>query len=219
MKIASFDVDAQNGFTPICPLELPVKGGDEIVAELNANAVFADYRVGSKDAHNFNQLWVANNEKPQFAKIENQKNMDIHWNAHCIVGTNGFELIKGLPHPINGYDFFVYKGLEKDVHPYGACYHDLEGKKSTGVIEWLKDKQVEIVIIGGLATDYCVKLTAIQLREAMFTVIINLNACRAITDDLTLTLREFMDCGIKIANNSIEVKKIIHYLRETKYGN
>ncbi len=50
MKIASFDVDAQNGFTANAPLELPVPEGDEIAADLNAMALRADLRLGSNGA-------------------------------------------------------------------------------------------------------------------------------------------------------------------------
>ena len=39
--IASFDIDAQNTFTPVCPDELPVAEGDTIAPELNAQAQFA----------------------------------------------------------------------------------------------------------------------------------------------------------------------------------
>ncbi len=49
--IASFDVDAQKSFTPLCPNELPVAGGDGIGAELNYMASLAGHRIGSKDAH------------------------------------------------------------------------------------------------------------------------------------------------------------------------
>ncbi len=49
--IASLDIDAQKGFTPLCPNELPVAGGDTIVAALNAQAALATLRAGSKDAH------------------------------------------------------------------------------------------------------------------------------------------------------------------------
>ncbi|MDU2872339.1 MAG: nicotinamidase, partial [Pseudomonas aeruginosa] len=48
-KIASFDVDAQKGFTPLCPDELPVPGGDAIGAALNQLASRAALRLGSKD--------------------------------------------------------------------------------------------------------------------------------------------------------------------------
>ncbi|MBL0949971.1 MAG: nicotinamidase, partial [Pseudomonas sp.] len=58
MKIASFDVDAQKGFTPLCPNELPVPEGDVIVPALNQLAERAQLRVGSKDAHSPQAAWV-----------------------------------------------------------------------------------------------------------------------------------------------------------------
>lgn len=180
MKIASFDVDAQKGFTPLCPDDLPVKGGDEIVDELNAQGELADYRVGSKDCHPPNPLWLADATHPVFSPVVGGGlNVDIHWPSHCVVGTKGNELLDGLP-KVADYDYFVFKGIEPDLHPYGACYHDIEEKMSTGVIEWLKDKDVKTVIVGGLALDYCVKTTAVQLANAGFHVIINLSACRAV---------------------------------------
>jgi nicotinamidase/pyrazinamidase len=183
MKIASFDVDAQKGFTPLSPDELPVQGGDEIVEELNAQAKLADYRVGSKDCHPPKALWTADAEHPQFSPVENGgPNVDIHWNAHCVVGTKGNELLDGLP-KVSKYNYFVFKGIEPDLHPYGACYHDMEEKLSTGVIEWLKSREVKVVIMGCLAYDYCVKTTAIQLRKAGFVVVINGNATRSISID------------------------------------
>ena len=47
-KIAAFDIDAQNTFTPVCPDELPVAEGDQIVEELNAQAALASLRIGSR---------------------------------------------------------------------------------------------------------------------------------------------------------------------------
>lgn len=58
MKIASFDVDAQKGFTPLCPSELPVPEGDAIVPALNQLAARAELRIGSKDAHSPQAAWV-----------------------------------------------------------------------------------------------------------------------------------------------------------------
>src|SRR5690348_3212211 len=114
-EVASIDVDAQCGFTPICPEELPVTGGDEIVGELNRQACFAKYRIGSKDAHPPTAIWRATKENPAFSPIF-QKNVDVYWPMHCVPGTKGFELITGLPHP-SDYDFFIWKGVEPDMHP------------------------------------------------------------------------------------------------------
>ncbi len=63
-EIASFDVDAQKGFTFLCPEELPVIGGDEIGCELNAQKAFARYRLGSKDGHSAAAVWTATAEHP-----------------------------------------------------------------------------------------------------------------------------------------------------------
>ncbi len=177
-NIASFDVDAQNTFTPVCPDELPVPDGHEIVAELNAQAQYTRLRIGSKDAHSPQALWVADDENPQFSAIEGE-NMDVYWAQHAVPGTKGFELITGLP-AITEYDYFVWKGVELDMHPYGACYHDFAEKMSTGVIEYLHQQHITMVIVGGLALDYCVKTTVLQLLKAGFDVVVNLAACRGI---------------------------------------
>jgi len=178
---ASIDVDPQKGFTNICPDELPVPGGEEIAPHLNEQAAFAKIRIGTKDWHPSNAVWIADENRPQYSKVEG-KNVDIAWNPHCIAGTKGAELLDGLPQPCE-YDFFVWKGMEPDMHPYGNCYHDLKERLSTGLIEFLKSKNIENVIVGGLATDYCVKTTAIQLNKAGFNVIVNLKACRGISID------------------------------------
>ncbi|MBB70810.1 MAG: nicotinamidase [Legionellales bacterium] len=182
-QVASFDVDAQNTFTPVCPDELPVPQGDEIVAALNAQAEFASVRIGSKDAHSPKAAWLADDANPQYSTIEGE-NMDVRWVAHAMVGTQGFDLITGLP-PVTDYDYFVWKGVECDMHPYGACYHDFAEKLSTGAIEFLRGQGITTVIVGGLATDYCVKSTVLQLVKAGFAVIVNLTACRGIAPDTT----------------------------------
>lgn len=200
---ASFDVDAQNTFTPRCPGELAVPGGDTIAAALNAQASLARIRVGSKDAHAPNAAWVASPERPMFSEV-GLPDSDIRWNQHAVVGSYGFELIDGLPHP-REYDFFVWKGMERDMHPYGACYHTLnwrDNRMSTGVIEYLRAVGITTVIVGGLATDYCVRNTALQLRDAGFEVVLNLAASRGIADaTVAEAIAEMKSVGIVVADN------------------
>lgn len=199
-KTASFDVDVQKGFTPLCPGELPVEGGDTLGDILNCQAGMARLRVGSKDAHPENAVWRAEEGKPQFSKVDGP-NVDIRWNVHCVVGTRGHELIDGLPHP-SSYDYFVQKGIERDMHPYGACYHDLSERQSTGVIEFLKMNGIETVLVGGLATDYCVKTTALQLCRAGFQVIVNLAACRGIAPEtVAAAIAEMKGAGVVVVES------------------
>ena len=205
-QTASFDVDPQCTFTPLCPDELPVEGGDEIAPELNAQALKAAFRVVSRDAHNPNAVWVATDKAPQFSPVEGEPNVDIHWRSHAMVGTKGFELIPGLS--ASDYAFQVLKGIEVNKHPYGACYHDFAEKESTGVIEFLRQKQITRVLVGGLATDYCVKTTVLQLRRAGFEVVVNLGACRGIAKDtVEKAIQEMTQAGATCVDNSSEIKE------------
>lgn len=204
-KIASFDIDAQCTFTALCPDELPVIEGDTIVDELNAQAQFATYRIGSKDAHSPKALWVADEQHPPLSEIKGD-NVDLRWPLHAVPGTQGFELIPGLP-KVTEYDFFVWKGIELDMHPYGNCYHDFAEKMSTGLVEFLRARDVTTVLAGGLATDYCVKNTVMQLVNAGFDVIVNLAACRGIADDTVATaLEEMREAGVVFVDSASELK-------------
>lgn len=197
LKTASFDVDAQKSFTPLCPDELPVAGGEQIGSELNFMAALASLRVGSKDAHTAQAPWVVA-EHSQMFQSTGLEHADITWVSHCVPGTEGFTLLDELPTPYD-YDYFVWKGVEPDLHPYGACYHDLHGKLSTGVIEYLNSQGVKQVIVGGLALDFCVKTTALQLVAAGFRVIIHLPACRAISEEgATQAIQDMQQAGISV---------------------
>lgn len=203
-QTASFDIDCQYTFTPVCPDELPVKGALDIVDELNQQAAMSLYRLGSKDAHSPHAIWIADENNPSLSAIEGE-HVDLRWPAHAIVGTKGFELIEGLPR-VTDYDFFVWKGIEPHMHPYGTCYHDLTKKMSTGVIEFLTVRHVTTVIVGGLATDYCVKNTVLELLTAGFNVIVNLGACRGISQEtINAAIDEMKQKGAIIINSVKEL--------------
>ncbi len=203
-EVASVDVHTQKSFTPLCPNELPVPEGHLIATELNQQAELASHRIGSKEAHHPKALWVADDSHPQLSPVSGD-NVDVYWAAHSIVGTEGFNLIDGLP-AITEYDYFIWEGIELDMHPYGICYHDQAEKLSTGVIEYLKQHQIKTVIVGGLATDYCVKVSAHQLVRAGFRVIINLGACRGLDVETTqLAIEEMQAAGIECIKNASEL--------------
>lgn len=204
-KVVSLDVDAQNGFTPRCPGELPVPQGTEIVNELNLQAHFAKFRAMSKDAHPQGAVWEATTAHPQLEPVSGYPNVDVRWNRHCVVGTLGHQLIKGLPHP-SAYHFMVTKGTEPDMHPYGACYQDLGKQISTGLIEWAKFREVKLFIVGGLATDFCVKETVLELLDAGFMVILNLGGCRGIFPEMVGTaISEMQKKGAIIIESADEL--------------
>jgi nicotinamidase/pyrazinamidase len=182
---ASFEVDPQRGFSPLCPQELPVPEGDQIVAELNTQASFGTVRLVSKDCHPAEAPWVATRPEETLQPVTGDfPGLDVKWPAHCVVGTEGNRLLPGLPAEAD-YDLVIEKGVDPLKHPYGACYHDLQETESTGAIEWLKERGITTLIVGGLATDYCVKTTVLQLLRAGFQVIVNRASCRGISPDTT----------------------------------
>lgn len=204
--VASFDIDAQNTFTPVCPDELPVAEGDLIAPELNANARFAGLRLGSRDAHTLSALWLSDAEHAPLTPIVGHPDLDVRWPAHAIIGSKGFDFIDGLDP--KAYDFQIFKGIEPDKHPYGACYHDLRDKLSTGAIEYLRCHGITTVICGGLATDYCVKNTVLQLKRAGFDVILNTAACRGIAPEtVAVALKEMRAAGVRIVASAAELEQ------------
>lgn len=207
-KTASFDVDPQRGFTPLCPDELPVDGGDQIAAELNAQAAFAKVRLVSKDCHPAEAPWVAHSAAEIMQPVSGHyPNLDIKWPPHCIVGTEGHRLIPGLPDE-SAYNLVIEKGADPLMHPYGACYQDLAETISTGAIEWLKRQTIDTVLLGGLATDYCVKTTTLQLLRADFRVIVNLAGCRGVAEKTSQqAIADMRSAGAEFIDSSAELVK------------
>jgi nicotinamidase/pyrazinamidase len=209
MTIAAIDVDPQRTFSPLCPDELPVPEGDQIAPALNAQAELADLRILTKDAHPPQAVWVVDSHDKMLQPLPHP-NADLTWVAHAVPGTTGFKTIPGLP-AVTDYDHVIWKGIEPDLHPYGACFHDLEERLSTGLIEWLDSQKVTTILVGGLATDYCVKTTALQLQQTgKFKVIVNLSACRGIAPDTTeQACADMQDAGIIVATDLAAVRSLL----------
>lgn len=232
--VANISVDTQNTFTPKCPTELAVNGGHLIVPEIIGQAGLAYYWIVTCDSHPAKAKYFANIKHPQYEAILNEEDMDRRWNPHGIPGTFGFELIEGLPDIKKGHTFVVFKGVHPRMHPYGICYHGLDNELSTGLIEYLDyeatvrnkamktyaiingkktpypKKRVQAVIVGGLATDYCVKESVLQLLDVGFPVIVNLGACRGIAENTTqAAIAEMKEKGAVIVDSyqDIETKE------------
>lgn len=203
--IVSIDVDAQKTFTPLCPDELPVQQGDAIVAELNAQAQLAQRRVMTKDAHSPHALWLCHSPT-EILQPTGLPDAPEKWVAHAIVGTKGFELLDGLPAETE-YDFCIWKGVSPALHPYGACFHDVREKLSTGLIEWLQAQGAQYIIVGGLATDYCVKSTVLQLlRGGNWQVLVNQAACRGIAPEtIESAWQQMQQAGAVVLSNAATI--------------
>lgn len=213
--IVSLDIDAQKTFTPLCPDELPVAGGDEIVAELNAQAALADLRVMTKDAHPPTAKWLCA-DRADMGKPTGLPDADRTWVAHAIVGSYGYELLDRLPEE-HEYDFCVWKGVSPQMHPYGACFHDLREKLSTGLLEWLHAQGATTLLVGGLVTDFCVRTTVLQLlKGGNWQVLLNRAACRAISaEGEAAAWQEMANQGALLFDNAAAIAAYLNERRTT----
>lgn len=181
-KTASHNVDPQKGFTPLCPDELPVPDGNLIGDELAKQNMLFPIKTISRDIHPTNAKWIATDEHPQLTSIKDEKNVDLYWNSHCISGTYGVEILDELG-DIENFNFLVNKGVDIHLHPYTGVYHDQKKKISTGLIEFYEKNNITTVVVGGLALNYCVSDTIIDLCNAGFQVILNLSATKGLGSD------------------------------------
>lgn len=203
--MASVEVDVMKTFSELCPNELPVEGALEIVKPINKMAMKAEFRIGTKCAHSEKAEWRTNKNEEVGQSRDNPQSPH-KWKMHGVPGTMGFEMLDGMPEPTE-YDYFVWKGMETDLHPYGACYHDPLNKISTGLIEWLLINDVTTVVVSGLAFDYCVKTTALELAETgLFKVVLIKECTRGINPNgYDAVEKELTDNGVILLNTVEEL--------------
>lgn len=158
-KTALIIVDLNNDFMP--GGALGVAGGHEVVPIINDLI-----RDGGYAAVVATQDWHVG-EHPSFKQ----------WPAHCVAGTAGAELHADLDQA--AIHAVIRKGFDTDVDSYSGFYN--EKGESNGLAELLTARGIANVDIVGIATDYCVKATAIDaVTQAGLKARVLLNACRGV---------------------------------------
>ena len=167
-------VDVQNDFCP--GGALAVTDGDAIVTGINEIAAKMDVVVTTQDWHPQNHGSFASNNplaKPyDIGKLSGRD--QVMWPDHCVQGTNGAAFHPGLY--VKAKNFV--KGTNKDADSYSGFFDDDGG--STGLNEYLKLNGVTQVFVCGLATDYCVKFTALDALKQGYTTFVFEDLCRGV---------------------------------------
>ncbi|HEX6349518.1 MAG TPA: nicotinamidase [Candidatus Dormibacteraeota bacterium] len=140
-------VDPQVDFCPGGTLAVP--GGDAIFPALNRAAGAAPLVVASRDWHPADHVSFQARGGP--------------WPVHCQAGTPGAEFHPDLDSKRIGK--VVSKGVDRDREAYSAF-------DGTGLADWLRERQVQRLVVGGLATDYCVRASVLDARREGFEVLV-----------------------------------------------
>jgi nicotinamidase/pyrazinamidase len=125
------------------------------------------------------------------------------WPAHCVQNTSGAEIDKRI---IRANDTVIRKGVHREVDSYSGFW-DNERKHKTELDAFLKSKKADSIYVCGLATDYCVKFTALDGVAAGYTVYLVLDACRGVNvnpHDVGDALNAMAAKGVKITR-TIEI--------------
>ena len=157
MAHALLIVDFQNDFTP--GGALAVREGDVIAPRINALAGSGNYDlvVATRDWH-----------PPGHGSFVAQGGP---WPEHCVQGTPGAELHPDLDRAL--VDVVVDKGQDPGTEGYS-------GFEATGLGDLLRERGIDRVTVVGLATDYCVKNTALDALRDGFGVTVDSSAARPV---------------------------------------
>jgi nicotinamidase/pyrazinamidase len=188
-------VDVQNDFMPGGALAVP--GGDEVVPIVNALARRFANVVLTEDWHPPHHVSFASSHpgRQPFERIRLPYGEQVLWPDHCVQGTSGAALHAdvAIPHA----QLIVRKGYHRTVDSYSA-FVEADGKHTTGLAGYLRERGIRRVYLCGLATDFCVAWSAVDGRKADFEVTVIEDACRAIdtAGSLAAAWERMRDAGV-----------------------
>ena len=200
MKKALVLVDLQNDFIP--GGSLAVRDGDAVIPVANAVQKKKKWEViaATQDWHPKDHGSFASNHpgKHPGDMIELGGLPQVLWPDHCVQGSRGAQF-----HPVldrSRVTKVFRKGTDREIDSY-STFFDNAHRKSTGLGEWLKEQKVTDVYLMGLATDYCVKYSALDAVHLGFKTHVILDGCRGVElnpGDTKVAVDEMKKAGVKI---------------------
>ena len=172
-------VDIQNDFCPGGALAVP--DGDAVVAvanDLMRSAEF-DLVVATQDWHpsDHGSFAIHHPGSSPYQVVDLSGLPQVLWPVHCVQGSPGAAF-----HPqllTSRIDAIFQKGQDKSVDSYSGFF-DNGKRRDTGLNAWLRSRAIDTVTVVGLATDYCVKFTALDAASLGYRTLIRTSATRGV---------------------------------------
>lgn len=170
-------VDLQNDFMPGGALGVPE--GDQVVPIANQMQKVFDFVVATQDWHPRDHGSFAQNHPGREVGelIDLDGISQILWPVHCVQNSHGSELVSTLD--TTRIRRVFRKGTDPNIDSYSAFF-DNGHRQSTGLTDYLREHGVREVYLLGLATDYCVKFSALDARQVGFTTTVIEDGCRGV---------------------------------------
>ena len=208
-KIGVIVVDVQGDFTKLKNGSLAVDGTDEsymkAVAENTKRLKEAVYPIyATQDWHPKNHASFFTNHKGKkaFDVIKLHGKDQVLWPPHCVQKTPGAEIL--LDNKL--FTAVVKKGMDAQYDSYSGFQDD--GGKKTNMDKLLKKDNIKKVVVYGIATDYCVRATALDAVAAGYKVIMIKNLSRGVAPDTSQkAIDEMKAKGIAVLDD-LDLEKI-----------
>ena len=195
-------VDVQNDFLPGGALAVP--DGDQVIPIVNRLVECFALVLATQDWHPANHgSFAANhpNRRPG-EMIDLNGIRQILWPVHCVQGSPGAAFSPQLR--TERFSNVFRKGVDPGIDSYSGFF-DNGRKRSTGLAEYLRDRNVDELFICGLATDYCVKFSSFDsIGSGIRTHVIE-DACRGVDlkpGDSAAAIAAMRDAGVSIVEST-----------------
>ena len=194
-------VDVQNDFCP--GGALPVAEGDRVIPVINRIQRQFKLVVATQDWHPADHgSFAANHEGKQPGDVIDLHGLEqILWPVHCVQNTPGAAFHADLDR--SRITRVFQKGTDPGIDSYSGLF-DNARRKSTGLGEYLKERGAADIYICGLATDYCVKFTALDAVELGFVTHVIEDACRGVNlkpNDVVEAIAEMYKKGVEVIHS------------------
>ena len=197
-------VDLQNDFCP--GGALAVSQGDRVVPVANRllEAAVFELVVATQDWHpRHHGSFAVNHPGRSVGETIDLEGLEqILWPVHCVQGTPGAELVSTLKTRFVEKTF--HKGTDPRIDSY-STFFDNAKRRSTGLESFLRGHGVESIYLLGLATDYCVKYSALDGARLGFQTRVVTDGCRGIElqkGDVERAFREMEQAGVRFVLSS-----------------
>jgi nicotinamidase/pyrazinamidase len=193
-------VDIQNDFLP--GGSLGVKDSDQILPIVNKliekpfNMILATRDWHPQDHGSF----AASHGKQPGERVMLAGVEQILWPTHCVQGTKGAEF---GPWNVEKAEKIFDKGTDKEMDSY-STFFDNGHRKSTGLEDYLREKNIKKIYLAGLVTDYCILYSALDACALGFDTFVIVDACQAVNlneGDETKAFETMLQAGTRLINS------------------
>ncbi len=195
-------VDLQNDFLPGGALAVP--SGDEVIPVANRLSSEFELVVATQDWHppNHGSFAVNHPGRKPGDVIDLNGIEQILWPVHCVQNTSGAAFAAAFE--TSRVERVFHKGTDPGIDSY-STFFDNARRKSTGLGDYLKQRGVRSVYVLGLATDYCVKFSALDAVDLGFQTFVVEDGCRAVAlrpGDGARAIEEMKTAGANVVHSA-----------------